>query len=540
MNCPTIDKLSDYIDEFIESPEKEQIENHIKRCEQCSLMVEAFVEEQGILKETFQTPTLPDDFAATVLHQLEPYEEKIVRIKQKPWKKVMLLAAGVVLAVGLTTTLNPSFAEWIGGLFSTEEVDEGLRIASDAGLAKRVNQEATDQNLTFKVEDVIADTTRVALSYQILNKQGKSQDTYLELDETRNKITAVDQNGIPIETLSMSWTGGSDYGLIEFSLREQDSIESMTVKFDLVELLGKEGKWELEIPVDLQESQKLTKNLSLKEAKTSTNGVHIDMKEVKFAPSSNELFYETSFTDKERLKLESEIQKLENDFGKENVHMFSNYGTAIQYHIENEAGEVIYYHNTFQQQGHPSDQGLLQGTGMPIDELGHVGWNESFIPQREEDKLTFVLDGVVKTVPSDFSIKIKPKELNKKPISFEYEGNYMTITKAKTKNEYSLQKSFFPIRKVPIYQVTMEGGKELPASDLGAWVLVDDKGKVYETFYSGSILDDKDKHGRYKTNLELKSYDMEEVPVEITLHLLSVTRYEEVKEKWEVPLYEVD
>jgi len=540
MNCPTTDKLSDYIDELLESNEKELIENHIKECVRCRLTTEAFIEEQFFLKETFQTPILPDDFASTVLNQLEPYNQKVVPVKQKPWKKVMLLAAGLVMVVGLTTTLNPSFAEWIGGLFSTEEVDEGLRIASDAGLAKRVNQEVTDQNLTLRVEDVVADTTRVALSYQIINKHGKTRDTYLNLDETRNKITAVDQNGIPIETLSMSWTGGSDYGLIEFSLREDDSIESLTVKFDLVELLGKEGKWELEIPIDLKEIQKLTKNLTLKEAKTSTNGVTIDMKEVKFAPSSNELLYETSFTDKERLKLESEIQKLENDFGKENVHMFSNYGTAIQYHIENEAGEVIYYHNTFQQQGHPSDQGLLQGTGMPIDGLGHVGWNESFIPQREEDKLTFVLDGVVKTVPADFSIKIKPKELNKKPVSFEYEGNHMTITKAKIKNQYSLQKSLFPIRKEQIYKVTMKGGKDALASDLGAWVLVDDKGKVYETFYSGSILDDKDKHGRYKTNLELLSYDLEEVPEELTLHLLSVTRYEEVKEEWKVPLFEVE
>lgn len=540
MNCPTTDKLSDYIDELLESNEKELIENHIKECVRCRLTTEAFIEEQFFLKETFQTPILPDDFASTVLNQLEPYNQKVVPVKQKPWKKVMLLAAGLVMVVGLTTTLNPSFAEWIGGLFSTEEVDEGLRIASDAGLVKRVNQEVTDQNLTLRVEDVVADTTRVALSYQIINKHGKTRDTYLNLDETRNKITAVDQNGIPIETLSMSWTGGSDYGLIEFSLREDDSIESLTVKFDLVELLGKEGKWELEIPIDLKEIQKLTKNLTLKEAKTSTNGVTIDMKEVKFAPSSNELLYETSFTDKERLKLESEIQKLENDFGKENVHMFSNYGTAIQYHIENEAGEVIYYHNTFQQQGHPSDQGLLQGTGMPIDGLGHVGWNESFIPQREEDKLTFVLDGVVKTVPADFSIKIKPKELNKKPVSFEYEGNHMTITKAKIKNQYSLQKSLFPIRKEQIYKVTMKGGKDALASDLGAWVLVDDKGKVYETFYSGSILDDKDKHGRYKTNLELLSYDLEEVPEELTLHLLSVTRYEEVKEEWKVPLFEVE
>ena len=39
------------------------------------------------------------------------------------------------------------------------------------------------------------------------------------------------------------------------------------------------------------------------------------------------------------------------------------------------------------------------------------------------------------------------------------------------------------------------------------------------------------------TIMNLKIYDLDEVPEELTLHLVSVTRYEEVKEKWSVPLY---
>ncbi|WP_404331642.1 hypothetical protein [Mesobacillus maritimus] len=71
-----------------------------------------------------------------------------------------------------------------------------------------------------------------------------------------------------------------------------------------------------------------------------------------------------------------------------------------------------------------------------------------------------------------------------------------------------------------------------------AWVIVDDKGNPYLTYHHGSVLDEKDEHGRFKTNTELITYDMEELPEELTLHLLSVTRYEAVKDKWEVPLYE--
>ena len=53
-----------------------------------------------------------------------------------------------------------SFAEWIGGFFTTEQVDEGLRMASESGLTQRIDQEVMDQGITFKVEDVLADTSQ--------------------------------------------------------------------------------------------------------------------------------------------------------------------------------------------------------------------------------------------------------------------------------------------------------------------------------------------------------------------------------------------
>ena len=83
----------------------------------------------------------------------------------------------------------------------------------------------------------------------------------------------------------------------------------------------------------------------------------------------------------------------------------------------------------------------------------------------------------------------------------------------------------------------MEGGKEAGSSDFGAWAIVDNQGKAFLAYHSGAILDEKDKNGRYKTTLDLKAYEVDEVPEELTLHLLSVTRYEKAGDKWEVPLY---
>jgi hypothetical protein len=539
MNCPTIDKLSQYVDQLLGELEMREIISHAKKCKSCSHVIEAFKHEQQFLKDTLKSPSLSDDFANKILDQLEPYEQKPKPIYQKRTlsKRMLFSAAAVVLAIGLGTTLNPSFAQWIGGLFTTEQVDEGLRMASEAGLAKRINREVTDQGITFKVEDVVADTSRVALSYQII-KDGKPQDTRIRLEESDNKIMGFDQNGKKIDQIGMGWTEGSEYGLIEFSLREQIGLEELRVKFDLTELNGVKGNWELEIPIDLKENLKYTTQLALNGKEFSSHGVKVDMKKMQFAPSSNELIYETAFTNEEKRKTENEIQQLEEKFGQENVQSFTNYGTAIQYHLENQGGKDIYKHNTFlPDQDHPSDVGLIQGSSKNMSQLGHLRWNESFIPQQGKEQLTFVLDGVVKTVPADFSVKISPEELRKNPVSFEYEGNYMTIKKAKKHNEFSLQKSLIPIDRKAVFQIEMEGGKEAPSSDLGPWVLTDNQGKTHLAFQSGSILNEKDENGRYKTTLDLKIYDMEKVPDEFTLHLLSVTRYKEIEEKWKVPLY---
>ncbi len=536
MNCPTIDKLSQYVDNLLTEQELVDLSTHVKGCDDCKHMVEELYDEQKFLIETLQTPALPDDFASTILAQLKPYEKQP---KKSAWKRRMFLAAGVVLAVGLSTTMNPSFAKWVGGLFATDQVDEGLKIASNAGMAERVNREVTDQGITLRVEDVVADSSRVALSYQIVNKNGKIEDSYIELDDSKNEIFASDQSGKRLEGVGMSWQDGSEYGLIEFSLREQEDLEEVNVTFELVELNGVTGNWKMEIPIDLKERNKFTTTLPLNSMVTSMNGVTIQMKEVRFAPSSSEILYETSFSNEEQTKLKEELKDLNGRFGEKIVvNSFTNYGTAIQYHIENEERKAVYHHNSFfEGKGHPSDSGMIQGTGADMGEIGQVAWNESFIPQKEDGKLTFVLDGVVKTVPSAFSIKFKPKELKNHPVSFEYEGNYLTIKEADTNLTFSLRKSLKPIEIENIFTIKMEGGKEASSSNLGAWALVDNKGKAFLTYPSGAILDEKDENGLYKTTFDIKSYDIDEVPEELTLHLLSVTRYEKADDKWEVPLY---
>lgn len=541
MNCPTTDKLFQYVDDLLAEEDKHHIRTHIINCKECMRVLEALEEEQHFLMETLQTPELPDEFDMFVLDQLEPYEQK-VRLRRTSWKRIMLIAAGVVFALGLTTTVNPGLAKLVGGFFSTGHVDGGLKMASDAGFASRINKEVTDKGITLRVEDVVADPTRIAIAYQILDQKGTVQDSYLEFDETKNEILALDSNGSELEITNLGWSGESsdDYGVIELSLKELDTLKELILKFDIEELDGTSGKWDLEVPIDLTESIKSTKNLALNDAHINIQGVSLTMKEFRFAPSSSVIRYETAFTEEEREKIEKQIQKFKETFGEEVVQSFLGFSTGIQYHIENAASQPVYYNYDyafFEEEGTSVDIGMIQGTGEDLGQIGQVAWNESFVPQKEEKQLTFVLDGVVKKMPTDFSVKIKPKELKKHPVNFEYEGNYITIKKIDLASEYSLRKSVIPIERKRYLKIELEGGKEEQASDLGEWVIVDEKGNAYATTWGGSVLNEKDKYGRYKTTLELKVEGLKEVPEEMSLHLVSVNRYQDIEEPWKVPLY---
>ncbi|MEH7387296.1 anti-sigma factor [Bacillus sp. JJ1521] len=113
MKCPTVDELSHYVDDLETGHESLNIDNHLKSCIECKQVAKALMEEQQLIKETFKTPILPDNFASLVLDQLEPYEEKSIALSELKTKgeqpkvkrkKNRILIAAACLLIGIPTT----------------------------------------------------------------------------------------------------------------------------------------------------------------------------------------------------------------------------------------------------------------------------------------------------------------------------------------------------------------------------------------------------------------------------------------------------
>lgn len=534
MTCPKEDELLAFVDDMLENSEKELILRHLHGCMYCQQQVEVLHYEQEALKETLIEPALNDDFADIIVAGLQPYEKKRTRIR--PWKYALGTAAGLILAAGITFSVSPSFAELLGGIFRSDRVDEGLQLASNTELAERVNIAVEDQGITLQVEELIVDASRIAFSYKITNKSGKMLDPYLESDDTKNTITLHNEKGEEIGP--SSWSNADDHGVVEFSLHDIEPFMKGFIRMDTTEISGKTGNWRIEVPVDLTAAYAKQVAVEIDES-YEVDGVEIELEQAKYSTSTTEIFYSMAYTEGARQEMLKDIEEKGQQFSKEIATDFIGYHPRIGYRIEDEQGQVKGYYNLLanEERGHPVDLNMIGGYGKwegDYAEVGKTSMVDTFVPEQEEEHLYFVLDTIYKTKTSDFSVTFNTEEL---PYTFEYNGYELTIDSVERETDYSLQKSWKPVRREVTTRVKLSGHAEQKAPDLAGWALEDANGTIYQTFSSGATLDETDDQGRFKREIELISYDLQKVPKELTLHLIAETEAIKLDKEWRVPLF---
>lgn len=536
MICPKEDDLLAYVDGFLNEEETQQMKRHIHSCPYCEQQLEVMKSQQAFLTETLKTPVLPEDFAQTIMEQVQPYKQK----KNRAWKWGIGTAASVLLAGGILISVNPSFAEIIGGIFNSDKVDEGLNIAIDTEIATPVDIAITDAGITLHVEHLIADTSRIALSYSITNSKGKRLDPYMEEGLGKNTITLLDQDRNEVEGGSRGWSNTADYGIFDFSLVNVENFKEGIIRIAATELAGRSGNWTVEIPVDLTKAYANQRVIDIDQA-IEEAGVEVKLDEVSYATSTTDITYKLAYTDAAKKELQAAIKEKEEQFNEEIVNTFFPHHPSIGYRIENEQGDVLGYQNIYgrEDRGHPVTENMIAGSGRwegEKEELGLLRMTDSFVPEQDPEELYFVLDTIYKPKTSDFSVTFKPDEL---PYTFKYEGYELTIDSVERKVDYSLRKSWIPISRQVTVEVSMSGYAEQKAPELDVWAIEDGEGQSYFTFNSGSSTQDEtDQQGRFERGVHLISYELQEIPEEMTLHLIAETEAIKLEKEWRVPIFE--
>ena len=201
------------------------------------------------------------------------------------------------------------------------------------------------------------------------------------------------------------------------------------------EIGGKRGNWLVEVPVDLTAAYEKQQIVEIGET-IEVEDIEVTLNQVSYATSTTDISYSTEYIDEAKQKLQTAIEEKEQQFKKEIVNTFFPYHPTIGYRIENKQGDVLGYYNIYgrEDRGHTVDLNMIGGTGSwdgQVEEMGRMTWNDSFVPEQEEDELYFVLDTVYKTKTTDFSVTFKPDEL---PYTFEYKGYELTIDASRAKN----------------------------------------------------------------------------------------------------------
>ncbi|WP_342581291.1 DUF4179 domain-containing protein [Ureibacillus sp. FSL W7-1570] len=534
MVCPKEDKLLDYVEGILDEGEKAILERHLHSCPYCQQQLEFLNKENELLAQTLKFPTLPEDFAEKIVDQLEPYKSK--KKRRLPW--ILGTAASALIAGGILLSVNPGFAKLVGGIFTSDSVDEGLRMAADTDIATPVNQSVTDAGITLEVEDLIADTTRIALSYRVTNNHGKTLNPFIDFGPESIKL--LDEENKEIEDISISWAlHDDDYGIFELSLADIEHFAKGMIRLDVDHLAGKDGHWQIDIPVDLSSAYGHQKVVELNES-IEIEDVRINFNQVKYATSSTEIDYTLEYTEDAKKRLQQQLMAKEKQFGKEIIDPFFPYSPMIGFRIENSGGEVLGYENIYadENRGHPVSENVIGGRGFwdgnPRD-LVSVNNIDSFVPKKNaDDELFIVVDTLYRPTVSDFSITFKPEEL---PKTFEYNGYELTIDSIKEKTEISLEKSWLPVQRHKTVEIKMSGFAIQKAPELRLWAIVDKSGKVYAVNNTGnSVFDERDQHGRFKCAIELSTEEMEEIPDELTLHLIAEREVIPLQTEWRVPL----
>ncbi|MGG1221292.1 DUF4179 domain-containing protein [Brevibacillus formosus] len=542
-------QLKLYVNDELAPAESKGLEQHVENCPQCQKQLQEWVE--GIQEEDFSTileAPVSDAFTDEVMDKLSdaiPPRSKRKRSsltrRQRGWdivKKTGLVVAGLTALVVTGTVVSPTFANYVNSMFQIEkDADSGMKNAVHKGLVQKLEQKATDQGITVELKELLADSMRIAVIYDVYDESGK------KIEDNVLNAKLIDQNG-------KDWfedDGGDNSGSHgEFFITERflneifESTEAtpdqLTLHLEQTEIADKTGKWSFEVPIDMKKAKEATKTVAFKDtAFQSPQGLGIELKNIEFSPSATRVMLDTTFPKSAYLEVErtSILYDRKNPQGaiiteKERDPAFS--GENMMYEITNEKGEVVAaWDMKSLDDGLDKKENVLftPRTEEEAEERpeGYVlNWWHTFGPIQGEQKLKLELKKIYEKKLASPKFDLVPTELDKKAATFKDEtGSTFTFSSFAWEpgNGEDLGEAV----------MTIEGTLGKGIVENRDWSVKDENGKTYPASVSTESTRDKD--GRVQIKGEITIPRLKQQPKKLTVSYATYMVEHDVK--WEVP-----
>ncbi len=417
-----------------------------------------------------------DTEAPTTLEGPGSSRERNVQKKRSHRKRIWTAAAVIVfLAGGILLSTHPTIAEHVRSLFSKDSiVDKGMIEARDAGFLTSTDVFATDEasGYTVKVEELIADSTRLVVGLTVSDKHGNSVAGQLTQGRG-NQFRIRDSQG---EIAYASSTGGnSSLDQIEFRFARAAVGQSLSLEIDARELLISPGEalsdskrqkigglWTLNVDIDLTKAADVSIITRLNESYETPSGVKITMLGATRTPSGGALEFETTLT--------SEAQKRGSE-GIQSKH-------EVLYRIERTDGEEL-----------PWNYGSYDFASPVFDRWTGINrWFYRFSNfSYNTEPLRFVLEGYMIREKSDASVTFDPSSLSaQNPAVFKDSGeefNLTGMTVGPDPNREGSGAADIPSAGI----ITFGGNYSNPGFPTDDWIALDDAGNEYRVQFRGAL-----------------------------------------------------
>ncbi|MED1797027.1 DUF4179 domain-containing protein [Brevibacillus porteri] len=542
-------QLKLYVNDELAPAESKGVEQHVENCLQCQKHLQEWVE--GIQEEDFSDipeASVPDMFTDEVMDKLtnavplrstQKHSSRIRR--QRGWdivKKTGLVVAGLTALVVTGTAVSPTFANYVNSLFQIEkDSDSGMKNAVHKGLVQKLEQKVTDQGITVEAKELLADSMRIAVIYDVYDESGKKIEDHIL------NAKLIDQNG-------KDWFeddgGDNSGGHGEFFITERflnqifESHEAipdqLTLHFEQTEIAGKKGKWSLEIPIDMKKAKEATKKVAFKDtAFQSPQGLGIELKNIEFSPSATRVMLDTTFPKSAYLEVErtSILYDQKNPRGaiiteKEREPAFS--GENMMYEITNEKGEVVAaWDMKSLDDGLDNKENVLwtPRTEEEPEEKAEgdvLNWWHTFGPIQGEQKLKLELKKIYEKKLASPTFDLVPTELDKKAATFKDEtGSTFTFSSF----------AWEPGKGEDLGEavMTIEGTLGKGIVENHSWSVKDENGNDYYASVNTESIRDKD--GRVQIKGKITIPRLKQEPKKLSVSYASYMVEHDVK--WEVP-----
>ncbi|KTD86016.1 DUF4179 domain-containing protein [Paenibacillus etheri] len=537
MKCLSPFEIEQYI---LSTPTSRPLEvvDHIAACTHCNLIYHTLLEEQEEWLQALFEEKLPDSFTAQVMDSIESVELEKVTVPNRKRKnpkilKTLRIAMGAALLLVVLSAVIlysvPSLAEALRSLFVKNNMDIGLLRAQEFGLVEHPNITVKDKGYTIKIDEAVADPTRLIVALQLFGPGGKHDRERLVFADGNRIEVKDDQGKVVGELYDMGFTSDFYYMIVNFP--EPLQTDQITIEGHITELGSKRkniptlaGDWNFNFSMDMTEANKQTTSTPLMGSYTSPDGLTVTLKRLTHMVQGVRFEFDTELSEEALSRSPGELWKQQ----------------GMKFHFEDNAGEEIHSVNARKL---PSKDSVMSRSSTPGDKPGLMHWSYTFKYLPQDTPYTFVFDGYFILEKDGSMVQFESSKLKEHPIPFAFDGdelmlNDFTVESPPNTNSSEKEGSLHFSGRLRNEFMNSEWifkdleGKEYPLSGQGAYS-TDGSG-----WKDGYIVIVESQSNNKKNFFEFRAAGLTKIPDQLQLIRTIVNRlYTNVD--WSVPIMEV-